>query len=194
MNILFWHKKIAFNKALKALVLVSGLFMFADAMFIPIYAIFVEEIGGGITTAANAYSLFWLTAGLLTFVFGKIENKMKERELAIAWSQYIICVAYVLYYFTSTTTTLYMAMFVLGLGNALFWPAFHSLYSQHVDGKKSAWQWSFYDGLAYIVPAVGALVGGYLVKLYGFDLIFLLMAVLTFICGTFIILLPRKIL
>jgi len=183
-----------FSKALRFLLLISSLFMFAFAMFSPIYAIFVQKIGGGIIEASRAWAIFGITSGLLTFLAGKYENKMKETELAIAWSQFVICIAYVLLYFTHTLHMLYLAMIVLGIGQALFWPAFHAVYSKHVDGKKSTWQWSIYDGLAYIIPAFGSALGGWLVAHYGFSLIFIIMAAISFSCGVLIIFLPRRIL
>ena len=190
----FWHRKFMFSRALRFLLLISSLFMFAFAMFSPIYAIFVEKIGGGITEASGAWAIFGITSGLLTFLAGKYENKMKETELAIAWSQFVVCIAYVLLYFTHTSHMLYLVMIILGIGEALYWPAFHAVYGKHVDGKKSTWQWSIYDGLAYIVPAFGAALGGWLVANYGFSLIFIIMAAISFACGVLIIFLPRRIL
>lgn len=195
MQHLFWHKKRKlFNKAISSLLLISGFFMFAFAMFSPIYAIFVEKIGGGIREASNAWALFGLTAGLLTFVAGKYENQMKETELAIAWSQFVIGLAYVMLFFTFSVKMLYIVMIILGIGEAIFWPAFHSVYGKHVDHKKSVWQWSLYDGLAYVIPAGGSALGGWLVAVYGFNLIFIIMAAISFACGLFILVLPRKIL
>lgn len=194
MNLFFLHKKPIVNTPLKFLLLISSGFMFASAMFTPIYALFVKEIGGSVTQTSTAWAIFLATAGLLTFITGKLENKIKETELAIVWSQYVICVAYILYYFTTTIPMLYTAMIVSGIGNALFWPAFHAIYTKHIDDTNSVFQWSIYDALAYLIPAIGAVIGGYLVKIYGFDLIFIIMAILSFISGTFILLLPRKIL
>jgi len=194
INIFFWQKRPLISKSLKSLLLISGFFTFAGSMFSPIYAIFVKEIGGDITTASSAYAVFWMTAGLLTLFAGKLEDKLKETELAIMVSQFVFGLAYILYYFTDTVSMLYLVQVVLGIGGAIFWPAFHSIYSSHIDGQKSNWQWGFYDSLSYIIPAIAALVGGYLVKLYGFDLIFLIMASLSFLNGIFILLLPRKIL
>lgn len=194
MNLFFRHKKPRLNRGLKALLLISGAFMFAFGMFGPIYAIFVEEIGGGITVASNAWAVFLAVAGALTFVAGKVESKFKETELAIMWSQYVIGIAYIIYYFTDTVTMLYLAQVFLGIGDAIFWPAFHALYGKHVDGHKSTEQWALYDGLAYVVPAVAAALGGWLVKWYGFDMIFLIMAILSFANGVFILFLPRKVL
>ncbi len=192
MHIFFWGRKPSLNKALKMLLLISGLFMFAYAMLMPIYALFVEKIGGDVRAASIAYAIFWLVTGLLTFIAGRIENKMKRVELAIVCSQFIIALAYLFYYFIKSIPMLYLAMVVLGIGNAIFWPAFHSLYTRHVNAQRSAWQWGFYDGLTYLIPAVGAFIGGWLVKLYGFGLIFVIMAALSLLNGLFIIILPKK--
>ena len=203
-NFMFFHhhhikrqkarETLLINPALKALLLISGLFMFAFAMFSPIYAIFVERVGGGIETAANSWAIFGLVAGVLTFITGKFENEMKDTELAIAWSQFVIGLGYVLLYFTQGVGMLYLVMIILGIGDALYWPAFHSTYSIHADGHKSTFQWGIYDGLAYFIPAIGSALGGWLVTQYGFGLIFIVMAALSFACGIYILFLPRKVL
>jgi len=192
------HKAARLNTALKLMLVVSGLFVFAFGMFTPLYAIFVKDIGGDITTASSAWAVFSLVAGLTTFITGSWENKIKETEIGIVWSQFIIGLAYTFYYFTDFFSNgilmLYLAQAILGLGMAFFWPAFHAVYAKHVEPTKSAWQWSLYDGLAYLTPAIAAVLGGWLVKHYGFDVVFLIMAVLSYICGLFIWILPRKLL
>lgn len=189
-----WQRKKFLVPALRALLLASSLFMFAFAMFSPIYAIFVQKIGGGVVEASRAWALFGLTAGLLTFICGRLENKMKEVELAIVWSQLLIGLAYVAFYFTRSVNGLYVVMIILGIGEALYWPAFHALYGRHVDGRKSTWLWGVYDGLTYIVPAFGSALGGWLVAIYGFGIIFMIMAALSFLNAIFIFLLPRRVL
>jgi predicted MFS family arabinose efflux permease len=180
------------NKPLSALLVISGIYIFAFGMFSPIYAIFVEKIGGDIQTASNAWAIFMLTTGLLTFITGKWENELKERTLALAWAQFIIAGAYMMYYFADQVAMLYVAQVLMGVAAAFFWPAFHSLYGKNVDRKNAAWQWSFYDAIAYLVPAASAVLGGWIVKNYSFDAIFLIMAVLSVICGMYILLLPKK--
>lgn len=182
------------NRAIKALLIISGIFMFAFAMFSPIYAIFVEEIGGGIEVAANSWAIFGLVAGIFTFIFGKFENEMKETELSIAWAQFVCGLGYLLLYFTDNTTMLYIDMIILGLAEAFYWPAFHSVYAKHAEGKKSTFLWGIYDGMAYFVPAIGSALGGWIVAAYGFGPVFLIMSGLSFLCGVFIVVLPRKVL
>jgi predicted MFS family arabinose efflux permease len=180
------------NGPLRILLIVSGLFTFAFGMLMPIYALFVEGIGEDITVAANSWAVFSLVAGLLTFVAGKWENKIKETELGIAWSQFVLGFAYILFFLTDGVMMLYLAQACMGAGMALFWPAFHSTYGKHTTRKEAAWQWSLYDGLAYLLPALAAVVGGMVVEVYGFSSMFIIMATLSFVCGFFVLLLPRK--
>lgn len=180
------------NGSLRILLIVSGLFTFAFGMFSPIYAIFVESIGEDVATAANTWAVFSLTAGLLTFAVGKWENKIKETELGIVCSQFILGLAYILYYLTDGILMLYLAQACLGAGMAFFWPAFHSTYGKHTNKKEAAWQWSLYDGLAYLLPAIAAIAGGWTVEHYGFGPMFIAMALISFGCGLFILVLPRK--
>jgi MFS family permease len=182
------------NKSLRSLIIISGLFMFAFSMFSPIFAIFVEKIGGGISTAANSYAIFLAVAGGLTFFASKYENKMKEKELAVAWAQIVLGIGYVLYCFTKNVAMLFLVQVILGIGEALYWPAFHAIYAKHTDKENSVAQWGIYDGLAYIFPAIGAAIGGLMAEKLGFNFVFASMAILSFICGIYIIILPRKVL
>lgn len=190
----FFQYHHAVNPALLSLLVISGLFMFSFGMFSPIYALFVSEIGGDITVASNAWAVFSLSAGLLTFFAGRWENRIKETELGIVLSQFIISLAYLLLYFTEKIFFLYLSQIILGIGMAFFWPAFHSVYGQHVQRRKAAFQWSLYDGLAYLIPAGAAIAGGIIVNNYGFDAIFIIMSAVSFVCGLFIWILPRQLL
>ena len=94
-------------------------------MFSPIYALFVEELGGDVMVASNAWAVLSLAAGLFSFVTGKWENKIKETELGIAWSQFIIGFAYLIYFMADGVLALYAAQALLGIGLAFYWPTFH---------------------------------------------------------------------
>ena len=68
------------QRELKILTLASGLFIFAAGLFGPIYAVFVEDIGGDILTAGMSYSIFAIIAGVLTFLISRWEDHVKHKE------------------------------------------------------------------------------------------------------------------
>ncbi len=182
----------ALNRSLRAMLVVSALYMFAFGMFSPLYAIFVEKVGGNVAVASNAWAVFMLVAGLMTFITGRWENDSRQTVIGLAWSQFIVGAAYLIYYLADGVAWLYVAQVLLGLGASFFWPAFHSLYGKHVDKRNQAKQWSIYDGLAYLLPAGAAVLGGWLVDNYGFGLMFLVMAAMSLLCGIYILFLPKK--
>ncbi len=191
---LFRIKHAVINKALMAMLMVSIFYMFAFGMFSPLYAIFVEKVGGDISVASNAWAIFMLTAGIMTFLTGRWENNTKQTVIGLAWSQFLVAGAYLMYCFTDKVAMLYGAQILLGLGASFFWPAFHSLYGKHVDKHNQAKQWSIYDALAYLLPALAAVIGGWVVKNYGFNVMFMIMAIISVVCGVYILFLPKKLL
>lgn len=58
---------ILFNKPLKVLLGTNVLILVSGYMFIPIYAIFVEKIGGNLMDAGFAAGIFALSAAIVTF-------------------------------------------------------------------------------------------------------------------------------
>ena len=51
------------HKQLKIFLIMISFFILVGEMLSPIYAIYVEEIGGGIITAGTAWSIFMLISG-----------------------------------------------------------------------------------------------------------------------------------
>ncbi len=79
------------KKQLMILLLASSMFMLAGGLFGPIYAIFVENIGGDLLTAGTAYGLFAVSAGVLIFLIGKIEDKIKNQERLVILGYVLSC-------------------------------------------------------------------------------------------------------
>ena len=76
-------KKLFFNRALRILLVTNGIILFAGAMMGPIYALFVEEIGGDLLDASLTVAIFALAAGITALISGRYADKIKENELII---------------------------------------------------------------------------------------------------------------
>ncbi|MBU2639985.1 MAG: hypothetical protein KKG75_04770, partial [Nanoarchaeota archaeon] len=73
------------DKELKILLMTSALFILAGGLFGPIYAVFVEEIGGDLLTAGAAYSVFAIVTGGIIFFLAKWEDKVKHQEKLVVF-------------------------------------------------------------------------------------------------------------
>lgn len=187
-------KKLFFNKALRILLATDGLILLASAMLGPIYALFVEDIGGSLLDASFAGGAFALAAGITTLLSGKFSDKVKENELIVVAGYCIIGVGFLLYLVVNSVWSLLVIQVLIGFGEAFYSPAFDAVYSKHLDGHKSGKQWGAWEATNYFTAAIGAVAGGYIVTILGFDMMFIAMATLCFGSALYIYKLPRKVL
>ncbi len=115
----------------------NAMILMASAMLGPIYALFVERVGGDLMDASIAVGIFAFVAGLTTFVSGKYSDKIKENELIIVLGYIIMGTGFLLYFWVSSVVFLFIVQAIIGLGEAIYLPAFDAIYSKHLDGHKS---------------------------------------------------------
>ncbi|MDA2936215.1 MFS transporter [Patescibacteria group bacterium AH-259-L05] len=187
-------KRLFFNKALRILLSTNGIILLAGAMLGPIYALFVEDIGGSLLDASFAGGIFALTAGITTLISGKYTDKLKENELIVVLGYTIMGTGFMLYLAVDSILFLFIVEVILGLGEAIYAPAFDAVYSKHLDVHKSGRQWGAWESMAYFTAAMGAVIGGLIVTQLGFNIMFIIMAGLCLVSALYIYFLPRKVL
>ena len=187
-------KKFLFNKALRILLFTNAMILIAVAMLGPIYALFVENVGGDLIDASMAGGIFALVAGLTTLISGRYSDKVKQDELIIVAGYIIIGFGFILYTFVHSVTALFFVQAIIGFGEAIYSPAFDAVYSRHLDGHKSGLEWGAWESMNYFTTAFGAIAGGFIVMLFGFKVLFLIMALLAFSSAFYILHLKRNVL
>ncbi len=170
----------------------NGLILIAGAMLGPIYALFVEKVGGDLMDASIAGGIFALMAGLTSLISGKYSDKIKENELIVVLGYSIIGIGFLLYYWVTSVIFLFIVQAIIGLGEAVYSPAFDAVYSKHLDGRKSGTQWGAWESINYFTTAIGAFAGGALVTYFGFQTLFIIMAILCFSSAFYIYRLKRS--
>jgi len=168
--------------------------LMAAAMLGPIYALFVEGLGGDLMDASIAGGVFAFVAGLTTLISGKYSDKIKENELIIVLGYAIMGFGFLLYFWVSSIVLLFVVQAIIGLGEAIYSPAFDAVYSKHLDGHKSGTQWGAWESMNYFTTALGSVVGGGLVTVFGFQTLFIIMAILCFGSASYIYCLKRSVL
>jgi MFS family permease len=172
----------------------NGLILVAGAMLGPIYALFVERIGGDLLDASYTFAAFAVTAGVVTLLSGKYSDKMKESEIIVALGYSIMALGFFSYVFVSSLAMLLIVQVVIGLGEAIYAPSFDALYSKHITRGKSGRQWGAWEAINYFTIAIGAVGGGLLVTQFGFNAMFVAMGLLSVFSALFILFLPRDVL
>jgi hypothetical protein len=168
--------------------------MFIMGLFVPFYAVFIQKIGGNIAFAGLSWAIFSIVSGVLIFLFSKWELKVKEQELLIALGYVLRGGTFISYAFMTSMTQLIVTQIFWGIAVAIGTPAFDSVYSNHTTKENSIVEWGEWEGIAAIVTGLAALAGGVVIQLFGYQIIFILMAAISIGLGAYIWRLPREVL
>jgi MFS family permease len=180
------------NKTIKLLLLTNGLILLAAAMLGPIYALFVEEIGGNLLDASFAGAIFALAAGLTSLISGKMSDKTQRPELIVALGYLLMAMGFIGFIYTKSLNMLFAMQILIGVGEAIYSPAFDEIYSTHLDKNHEGAEWGAWESMNYFVTAVAAIVGGFIASTYGFSALFLAMSSMVILSVLIILLVPKK--
>jgi len=181
------------NKALRTLIAYNGLFLFGSTLFGPLYAVFVQKIGGILLISVSSAAYF-VSASLFLWLVGRLGDRVKEKELMLGASYLIRTVGYLCFLFVDSAFGLILLQMFFGLAEALGTPTFGALFAKHVDGEIEVLEYSDWALVACLIMALGSLIGGYLVSALGFGVLFVVISILCFCAFLGIILSPRKLL
>ncbi len=187
-------KRFLFNKALRILLVTNALILLAAAMLGPIYALFVKEIGGDLLDASFAGAIFAFIAGTVSLVSGRFSDQIKNKELIMAFGYAIMGLGFALYVWANSIVAVFLIQVVIGLGEAIYSPAFDAIYSKHLDAHNIGKEWGAWEAINYFTGAIGAIVGGLVVTIFGFGAMFIVMSVFCFFSAMYIYFLPREVL
>lgn len=160
---------------LEYLLFVDTITSFSLGLFGPIYAIFVEDIGGDILSASSVWAAYTIVIGVMIIIFGKLEDRIKREGRVMTLGYSLISLSILGYYFVSNPLELLIVQIVLGIGVAIVTPSFDTLYCRYLERKKVGFEWGLWEGLGEIFTGLSAIAGGIIAAFFGFKLLFIIM-------------------
>ncbi len=156
------------NKLKKVLLISDAFYILSGALMGPIYALYVEKIGGDLLDASATFAFFMLTAGTVVFLLGLWEDKSKHKRKFVILGYGLAVLGALGYLFVNSVYSLFLVQIILGVSAALKDPAYDELFSK-VSEKHLAFSWGEWEALDYFALGVGALIGGIIVSKFGFQ-------------------------
>lgn len=163
------------HKQQKLFLAANSFFALAAGMLGPIYAIYVQKIGGDILAAGTAWALFTIISGVGILLMGRIQDSIAKEKPMIVIGYAIDSMAFLGYYFVSNVWQLFLVQILLGIGTVVKTPAYDSFYTRYLEKGKFASQWAAREASWYIITGIAALAGALLAKFYDFKVLFLAM-------------------
>ncbi len=162
--------------SIQRFILISQAFIIlAFGMLSPIYAIYVEEVGGGILVTTGSTAAFMMATGILVFILGRWEDHQKHLKKLIILGYFFSALGFLGYIFVTNVYHLFIVQALLGISIAVRSPALSALYSKKMEKGKRVSVWSEWEAMWYIVTAAASISGGLVVKYFGFHTLLTIM-------------------
>lgn len=166
--------------------IIIDLFVFSGlGLLNPIFAVFVKEklIGGSLAAVGIASTLYLITKALLQLPLAKwmdVEKGFRREFFSLIVGYGLIALTPFSYLFIRSVFELYLVQIIYGIGAALAYPGFMSIFTRFADHEKAAFSWSFYSTSTLLGMALAAGVGGVIAEIWGFYVLLFCVATLVF--------------
>jgi len=156
------------NPFYKILILSYSASVFAEGVLLPIYAVFVQKIGGDILDASGAMAVFLVAQGIFTITAHRLRwiNRNNIPVMITGWIIWVGGIA--MYLIAKSVPILFLTQIFVALGNALADPIFDQELANHTDTTSQEFEWGFFEGSRDVVQGVAAITGGLIASLFGF--------------------------
>lgn len=176
------------NSLRRLLLLTDAFFLLSGGLLGPIYALYVQKIGGDLLDASSTFAIFMITAGIIVFLLGMWEDKAQHQKKFVIAGYGVAMIGSLGYLFVSSTMGLFIVQAILGFAVALKDPAYDALFSG--SQKHLALAWGEWEAVDYIALGAGAFLGGVIATEFGFQvLLFCLfgLSVISFLLSLFLL-------
>lgn len=158
------------------ILLVSDYFMvFGPGLLGPLFAIFVERIGGDILDISYVWAVYLIVTGVIIVLIGKISDEKIAKEKFVIVGFALSSLFTFGYLLVSKPLHLFIVQIGLGIATALSFPTWDALYAKYEDQKRAGYSWALVDGGEQILPGIAVIIGGLVVNYFGFKTLFVIM-------------------
>jgi MFS family permease len=166
------------HKIYKILLTTSFIANFAEGLFLPIYAIYAETLGGDVLSISIAYAIYCGICGILFIFTGKFIDKMKTKENMLIVAYFMYALSSIFYMVITNPIQLYLVEILFGASVALQQPAWTYFLTTYISKEELGLEYGYMKGGMYIITGFAIIVGGFIVSMWGFDTLFIIMAMI----------------
>lgn len=189
------------NKVIKVLIASDVALLTGFGFIAPIFAIFIAQkiTFGDIAEAAKitgfAMAIYWGVKSVLQIPFGNYLDKNhgeKDDLYFVMIGNLLAALSVVGYIFSSQIWHIYALKALYSLGMAMNIPGWSAIFTRHIDKGKEAFEWSARSTAIGIGAAISGALGGMVASSFGFNALFIGVAIFALASAVLPILIYRK--
>ena len=179
------------NKPLKLLT-INSVFVLAGNLLGPLYAVYIEGLGGSIAVVSGTWSVMLLTTTIVNFILIRYGDKVKQHEYFLIAGFIFRAIAWIGFAHALNITTIILLQIVIGLGEAVGSTGFDSIMAEHLDKSNHIRDYAIWRTISNVLASIATFTGGLVVTIYGFSPMFYFMGIVAIGSAIFTYLLPRR--
>ena len=190
------------NKFIRILISSDFVLHSGWGLLAPVFAIFLVQkiaVGSmveGARIAGFASLIYWLIKSVLQIPIGSYLDKNhgeKDDFWFMVLGTFLTGIIPFGYLISSQAWHIYAFQALHGVGMAMVIPSWYAIFTRHIDKGKEAFEWGLRStSLGFATGAAGA-IGGILVAIFGFEIIFILVGTFTMIAVLLLLLIHKEI-
>lgn len=179
------------NKVIQLLTLSYSVVLAGWGLITPIIAVYVVENipNAGLEAVGIGTTLYLLTRSVaqLPIAYG-LDRRKGEKDDFFALFTGLVLVGTAAFAYSGIINVwqLYVIQILYGLGDALIYPSWSSLFTRHLDKDKIATETSLFQAAADLSSALSASLGALLILKFGYHPVFIIVGVATWL-GAFLL-------
>ncbi len=182
------------NIKLKLLILSDVLMISSFGLIAPIFAIFIQDniVGGSLVNAGIAISIFWIVRSVAQLPLSRyLIDKNKHQTHLLLFGTFLIILVPFIYLGAGHISTIFVAQTIYGLGTALAYPAWFSLFITYMDKRHKGFEYSIWNTGMGLGVALSAFLGANIAESLGFKVLFFVIGGIALIGFGILIVLDR---
>ncbi|MBI5037537.1 MAG: MFS transporter [Candidatus Kerfeldbacteria bacterium] len=160
------------NTAERILLVGGNIWYFGEGMLGPLFAVFAEDIGGDVFDIAWAWATYLIVTGMLMIIFGKLWDRTQNKAQLMVAGYALNALCTFGYLLVQSPTHLLIVQAGLGIAAAMATPTWDALYDKHGSANRMGMLWGISEGTAQIITGIGVIVGGIIVSIFSFPVLF----------------------
>ncbi len=169
------------NRRIKIILLSNSVFIFAGSLFVPLYALFIDKLGGGAILAGVLFALHFISNSFVALFVTRLKDGRLLDEKLLALNFFLRAACWLVLGIYPSIFVFILIQLVIGACEAFGSPAFNSLISENLDPKKHISEWGVWELVKNPLMALASLLSGIIVATYGFEILFFLMSGISFV-------------
>ncbi|MFH1978871.1 MAG: MFS transporter [Patescibacteria group bacterium] len=185
------------NVVIRLLTFVDLIVIGGFGLIAPIFAVYITDTikGGTVEVVGIASGIYLISKAISQIPVGIIVDKIpgeKDDFWFMFAGHMLFSIAPLFYIVISTPLQLYIFQFFYGLVVALAAPTWCAIFTRHIDKNYEGIEWASYTTLTELGAAGTAFLGGLLAYRFGFNVLFILVSIASFVGSIFLLGIYRK--